>query len=222
MIAATWNIDPVKILTRRELACVLADLGRRAPRSAGARMNRVIFRLACCCGLRVSEIAALRMADVCLGAGRPHLRVGPAGAKGHRPRTVPPWWDAATLGDLANWKRERESHGARPGDAFVCCLWPSRLGHRLVRHTIRERFRTACKVLGLERLRTLTIHHGRHTFVSHALAGGRTLAEVRLAAGHTSLVTTSAYLHVAVDDDAVPGHLFESDDGQRRQAEPGG
>ena len=29
----------------------------------------------------------------------------------------------------------------------------------------------------------LTIHHGRHTFISHALAGGRTLAEVRDAAG---------------------------------------
>jgi hypothetical protein len=27
----------------------------------------------------------------------------------------------------------------------------------------------------LERLGALTIHHGRHTFISHALAGGRTL-----------------------------------------------
>jgi integrase len=54
----------------------------------------------------------------------------------------------------------------------------------------------------------LTIHHGRHTFISHALAGGRSLAEVRVAAGHSNLVTTSAYLHIAVDDDATPGNLF--------------
>ena len=47
------------------------------------------------------------------------------------------------------------------------------------RHTLRTRFRTACRVLGQERLKHLTIHHGRHTFISHALAGGRTLAEVR-------------------------------------------
>jgi len=40
------------------------------------------------------------------------------------------------------------------------------------------------------------------------LAGGRTLAEVRIAAGHTSLLTTSAYLHVAVDDDGKVGNLF--------------
>jgi hypothetical protein len=34
-----------------------------------------------------------------------------------------------------------------------------------------------CKILGAARLETLTIHHGRHTFISHALVGGRTLAE---------------------------------------------
>ena len=55
----------------------------------------------------------------------------------------------------------------------------------------------------------LTIHHGRHTFISHALAGDRTLAEVRDAAGHANVSITSAYLHVAVDDDEV-GDLFGS------------
>jgi integrase len=76
------------------------------------------------------------------------------------------------------------------------------------KHVLRRRFQTACGVLGWERVRTLTLHHGRHTFVSHALAGGRTLAEVRAAAGHASLQTTSIYLHVAVDDDGEPGKLF--------------
>lgn len=209
MISTPWALDAVKILTRSELACVLADLAKRAKRSKHVRMNLAIFRLACCCGLRVSEIRALRLGDVHLG-GRPHLRIGPEGAKGQKPRTVPLWWDANTLADLSAWKQERENHGARPSDPLICCLWPTRLGQRLIRHTIRERFRSACKSLGLERLRTLTIHHGRHTFISHALAGGRTLAEVRQAAGHSSLVTTSAYLHIAVEDDATPGNLFTS------------
>ena len=75
------------------------------------------------------------------------------------------------------------------------------------RFTLRKRFRTACKVLGLERLKTLTIHHGRHTFISHALAGGRTLAEVRDAAGHSNVSITSIYLHVAVEDGEL-GCLF--------------
>jgi site-specific recombinase XerC len=91
---------------------------------------------------------------------------------------------------------------------FVCSLRPDWFGHRLIRHTIRERFRSACKVLGLERLRHLTIHHGRHTFISHALAGGRTLVEVRQAAEHASLLTTCVYLHIAVVDDTTPGSSF--------------
>jgi integrase len=59
--------------------------------------------------------------------------------------------------------------------------------------------------LGAERLATLTIHHGRHTFISHALAGGRTLAEVRDAAGHANASVTSGYLHVVVDTEQVGG-----------------
>jgi integrase len=55
----------------------------------------------------------------------------------------------------------------------------------------------------------VTIHHGRHTFISHALAGGRTLAEVRDAAGHANVAITSVYLHVAVDDEDVVGDLFQ-------------
>jgi integrase len=76
------------------------------------------------------------------------------------------------------------------------------------RHTLRKRFRTACKVLGAARLEGLTIHHGRHTFISHALAGGRTLAEVRDAAGHCNVSITSGYLHVVVDEEAVAGNIF--------------
>jgi integrase len=207
--AATWHVDPVCILTRREIARVLVDLARRAAHSANARMNRAIFRLACCCGLRVSEIRALRLQDVCAKSARPHVRVRPEGAKGRRARTVPLWWDAGTLADLETWKAERLGCGARPYDYFVCCLWPRRFGSPLSRHTLRERFRTACKSLGLERLEHLTIHHGRHTFISHSLAGGRTLAEVRDAAGHVNVIVTSAYLHLAVDDDGEVGRLFE-------------
>jgi integrase len=52
----------------------------------------------------------------------------------------------------------------------------------------------ACGVMpsGLvHKLFAVTIHHGRHTFISHALAGGRTLAEVRDAAGHANVSITS-------------------------------
>jgi integrase len=56
--------DVTKILTRREIATLLAELRRKAPRSKNTQLNLVIFRLACCCGLRASEIAMLQVADV--------------------------------------------------------------------------------------------------------------------------------------------------------------
>ena len=83
------RIDATKILTRRELTALLAELTRKAYRSANTWMNLVLVRLACCCGLRVSEIASLRLSDVRLESSRPHLRIRCGAAKGGRPRIVP-------------------------------------------------------------------------------------------------------------------------------------
>jgi site-specific recombinase XerD len=58
-----------------------------------------------------------------------------------------------------------------------------------------------------ERLESLTTHHGRHPFISHELAGGRTLGEVRDAAGHANVTITSGYLYVAVEGSEL-GALF--------------
>ena len=75
------------------------------------------------------------------------------------------------------------------------------------RTNARLRFRCACRVLGVERVADLTIHDGRHTAISHWLKAGRSLAEVRAAAGHSSLATTSLYTHVVPDDGKV-GSIF--------------
>jgi integrase len=200
--------DPTKILTRAEMASVLADLRRKAPRSKNTRLNLVIFRLAACCGLRASEIAMLQVGDVRTELPRPHLRIRVGASKGGRSRTVPLWWDAGTLADVADWRKERLANGATPPQPFVLSLKADRPAKPLSRHTLRKRFRTACKILGADRLRSLTIHHGRHTFISHALAGGRTLAEVRDAVGHGNVTVTSRYLHAGIDDEGGPGQLF--------------
>jgi integrase len=208
MLFTTWNVDASQILSRQELAAVLKDLKRRARRLPNVQMNLAIVRLACCCGLRAGEIGGLTLGDVRVGIARPHLLIRAEHAKLKRPRRVPLWWDAGTLADLSAWLDYREGQGARRDDPFVCSLQTATFGQPLNRHVLRRRFHTACRVLGWERLRSLTIHHGRHTFISHALAGGRTLAEVRAAAGHASLLTTSVYLHVVVDEREEVGELF--------------
>ena len=98
--------------------------------------------------------------------------------------------------------------GAGGADFFICAQSAEAQGHQLERQRIRERFLVACRALGDDRLETLTVHHGRHSFVSHALQGGRSLAEVRDAAGHANIATTSVYTHVANEDDGQVGDLF--------------
>ncbi len=201
------NADMTKVLTRREIHVVLADLRSRATRSKNARLNLVIFRLATCCGLRASEIAQLHINDIRVEMPRPHIRIRVGASKGGKSRRVPLWWDRGTLDDLAAWRAHRAARGTVGDEPFVSSWQAGRENEPLSRFTLRKRYRTACRKLGSERLLSLTIHHGRHTFISHALAGGRTLAEVRDAAGHSNVTVTSGYLHVTVEDDGV-GALF--------------
>lgn len=206
-----WTPDSTTILTKGEIASIVRNLRRKGlSRYVNRRMNLIIFRLAACCGLRASEIAGLRLCDVIVGSGitRPHLSLPASITKGGKPRRVPLWWDEGTLNDIRAWLAERlMKHGAQATDTFICHLHGDEAGGPLSRFRVRDRFLTACSVLGRERLMNLTVHHGRHSFVSHALASGRTLAEVRDAAGHGNIATTSIYTHIAVED-AVVGHMF--------------
>lgn len=208
MAPGTWELEATSILSAQEVLDVVADLKRPSKRSLNARTNLIVFRLATCCGLRASEVAGITIADVRLSTSKPHINVRKSVAKGGRKRQVPLWWDGATLEDLTAWREFRVKHdGADSSAPFVCTRAKGSAGNRLHRNAVRNRFLSACKVLGKERLEALTVHSGRHTFVSHALKH-RTLAEVRQAAGHTNIATTSVYLHVAVNDDGKVGTLF--------------
>lgn len=209
------KINTLKILQRSEIRDVIADLKRKR-RSVNTRQNLIIFRLATCCGLRVSEIVGLKMANLKLSGRRPHIEVPAAIAKRKKARTVPLWWDAATLADLDQWKQERTNQGSRSGSPFVCSQAaghnsktgePS-FGKPLTDRNAQTRFKTAIRCLGPERVAMLSIHCGRHSFISHALAGGRTLAEIRDAAGHANVSTTSVYLHAVTNDDETVGSFF--------------
>jgi integrase/recombinase XerD len=200
-------IDATRILTRSEIVAVLADL-KRLRRSVNSRQNLVVFRLATCCGLRVSEVCGLKLGNLKLTSARPHVVVPASIAKRGTARKVPLWWDAGTLADLTAWKSAREAMGAGAADPVVCSLAKRTQGKPLAVRNAQNRYKKCLKPLGAERVACLSIHSGRHSFCSHSLAGGRNLAEVRDAAGHANIATTSIYLHSAVDDDETVGNLF--------------
>ena len=212
-------VDSVKILVRREIVTVLADLTRKR-RSINTRQNLVVFRLATCCGLRVSEVVGLNLSNLKLNSGRPYIDIPAEIAKRKKPRRVPLWWDAGTLADLQAWKKERQAQGAVPNDPFVCSQAKGTRGKRLSTRNAQARYKNCLKPLGPERVAILSIHCGRHSFCSHALAGGRTLAEVRDAAGHSNVSTTSIYLHTVTDDGDEVGSLFDFQSPRPRASKP--
>ena len=70
---------------------------------------------------------------------------------------------------------------------------------------LSRRFKQTIKVLGPDCCSS--IHDGRHSFASIALAAGRTLPEIYDALAHRNISTASVYLH-ALDDGTV-GSIFE-------------
>jgi integrase len=141
-------------------------------------MNLVIFRLATSCGLRVSEICGLKISD---------------------------------LKRLENDKpfiqiRKVISKG---GKARTVPLWWDRSAMADIAAWRNYRLANgARRCVGEDRLDGLTIHHGRHSFVSHALLK-RPIAAVRDAAGHSSIGTTNVYAHVLDQDEKDVGDLYE-------------
>lgn len=187
-------MNSAEILSIQEIQTVLSHL--RKKKHYNGKQNLVIFRLSCCCGLRRCEIAGLNVGDLIVTGDRPCIRVRKAIAKGKKARLVPLWWDSGTLEDLTRWKSGRLAFINNPNQPFISSM----LGTRYTPANVGKHFKTAIGVLGDERVSQISIHSGRHTFCSLALAGGRSLVEVRDAAGHASISTTSIYLHSVNSD----------------------
>jgi integrase len=217
-------LDQIRILRRNEISAVLDDFRRRLRRrqaGGNTRLNLTIFRLSCCCGLRVKEICGLAVQDVvAAGDGTPFVRVPAAITKGHRhrrtgqvarrTRIVPLRWDEDTRQDLLAWREFRQSRGAGLDDPFVCGQSTANSGRPLKTSQVAKKWKSAIRALGPERVRQLSIHCGRHSFITHALYGGIPIIHVSRAAGHASIATTNAYAHL-LDDVDVPGNIFRFD-----------
>lgn len=199
------KIDASKILLPDEVQSVIADLAQR--KNKNAPVNSMIFRLSCCCGLRRKEICGLDLRDIQASGPRPCIRVRADITKGEdrrrRAREVPLWWDHGTFEAICRWVEIREGEGALPTDPFVAKRRQGQDGERMTRPRVSRRWWTAIKCLGPGRVSQLSIHSGRHTFCSHALAVGRSLVEVQHAAGHADAVMTSRYMHL-LDRENVP------------------
>ena len=195
-----WQVPQNKLMTKYEVVAIADDLRRRGRRAKTTLRNLVIFRLATSYGLRVSEICGLRLGDIRFAPSN-GIYIPASIGKGSKARRVSLVWDIDAMPDLERWVAVRRGEGAIDTDLLVT----TRDGRKLSRFAARAIFVRACKrVIGRE----VTIHGGRHTFVSYALIQ-RPAVAVRDAAGHAHLSITNIYAHV-VEPDITPGKLFDT------------
>jgi integrase/recombinase XerD len=144
-----------------------------------------LLELAYGSGLRVSELAGLKLAAV--GRDGRTLRVR---GKGSKERLVP--LSELARAAIARWlekRRPRESPFLFPSDGQE--------GH-LTRQRIAQLLKQRALLVGLDPGR-VSPHVLRHAFATHLLDGGADLRAVQTLLGHADIGTTQIYTHVAGD-----------------------
>lgn len=134
-------------------------------------------------GLRVSEIANLAVTDIDSDRMIIHIRQG----KGRKDRIVP-LSPMLLIIAREHWRIERPRKLLFPGQD------PKR---PISTSTIAKVVKRAAKAAGIKK--AVTTHTLRHTFATHHLEAGTDLRTLQMLMGHTSLKTTSLYLHVSTE-----------------------
>jgi len=178
---STWLALP-KFLTVAETEALL-----KAPDDAKHRgvRDRAMLEVLYGSGLRVSELAGLKRAEVNLEDGFLVCR-----GKGGKERVVP-------LGRSACEAIKRYLAGVRPLDDPDGReeLFLSRRGRPFTRQGIWKMLREHAARAGLAS--KISPHVLRHSFATHMLERGADLRSVQLMLGHSQITTTQIYTHVS-------------------------
>lgn len=173
----------VGFLTQEQTSALLA-----APdRTTGlGRRDHTLILLAAQTGLRVSELTALRVRDVHLGAG-PHVRCH---GKGRKERVTP--LTKPTVAAMRAWLTE---HGDQPDRPLFTTGRDTPLSRDAVRRLVGKHAATAAiscpSMIGLN----VTPHTLRHTAAMALLHKGVDTTVISLILGHEQVDTTMIYLH---------------------------
>ncbi len=148
--------------------------------------DRAMLEVLYACGLRVTELVSLTLAQLNLRQG-----VLRAFGKGSKERLVPLGEEAIVW--LERYLREARSQilGNKPSDV----LFPSLRGEQMTRQTFWHRIKLHARVAGINK--SLSPHTLRHAFATHLLNHGADLRVVQMLLGHSDLSTTQIYTHVA-------------------------
>jgi integrase/recombinase XerD len=147
--------------------------------------DKAMLELLYATGIRASELAGLKIADLNLDIG--YLRCL---GKGNRERIVP-------VGKVACEATAEYLAKLRPGLAKPFSdnsLMLSRTGRPMGRIEVWRLVKKYAMRAGMPR--KLTAHTLRHCFATHLLTGGADLRSVQEMLGHVDIATTQIYTHV--------------------------
>lgn len=152
-----------------------------------ALRNRAILETMYACGLRVSEVCSLTLAELDLNE-----RILTVTGKGDKQRIVPFYKRLRTL--LARYLRDSRALYLKEEHGFV---FVSQRGAPITPRAVQLILAQAGQDAGLNQ--PLHPHMLRHSFATHLLDNGVDLRTVQELLGHSSLSTTQIYTHVTVD-----------------------
>jgi integrase/recombinase XerC len=143
-----------------------------------------MFELFYSSGMRLSELAALNLADVDLDERALIIKSG----KGGKARILPIGSKAADA--IRNWLPLRNN----TADIKENALFTSSKGFRLGVRSVQLRLKRWCLAKGIAE--HIHPHMLRHSFASHLLESSRDLRAVQELLGHSNISTTQIYTHL--------------------------
>ncbi|MFT3793950.1 site-specific tyrosine recombinase XerD [Flavobacterium sp.] len=148
--------------------------------------NRAMLETLYGCGLRVSELVALRISDLFFDEG--FVKVT---GKGNKQRFVP--IGNTTQKFIEIYKNVIRSHlSIKKGHEDT--LFLNRRGSQLTRAMVFTIIKDLAVKINLNK--TISPHTFRHSFATHLLENGADLRSIQLMLGHESITTTEIYVHL--------------------------
>lgn len=172
-----------EVLTIEEIDQLIAAIDMS--KTEGHR-NRAIIETLYSCGLRVSELVALRFSDLYFDEG--FIRVI---GKGNKERLVPVSSSVEKEIKIYN-DHIRRHQNINKGDENVVFL--NRRGSKLTRVMIFTIIKQLSEAIGLKK--NISPHTFRHSFATHLIEGGANLRAIQEMLGHESITTTEIYTHL--------------------------
>ncbi|RCS27076.1 site-specific tyrosine recombinase XerD [Polaribacter sp. WD7] len=148
--------------------------------------NRTIIETMYSCGLRVSELVALKISDLFFEEG--FIRVI---GKGNKQRFVPIHFNAQKY-ILFYIKNIRNHIDTQKGSEDI--LFLNRRGKSLTRQMIFTILKNLSIKINLRK--KISPHTLRHSFATHLLKNGADLRAIQQMLGHESITTTEIYVHL--------------------------